>query len=179
MTTTIAQLAVVLQELFSATAERIAKETKFVQRESPLTGAVFAQALVSAWLADPQASEAQLAQAAAAVGVPITAQGLTARFTWPAAELMRRLLETAVSQVIAARPAALAVLNRFNGVYIQDSTSIGLPDALVEIWHGSGAQPVRHPAPCASSRSGRRSIASAPGQTWSPCAPSASRWDAQ
>jgi hypothetical protein len=130
VTTTIAQLAAVLQELFSSTAERIAKETKFVQRESPLTGAVFAQALVSAWLPDPQASEAQLAQAAAAVGVPITAQGLTARFTWPAAELMRRLLETAVSQVIAARRAAMAVLNRFNGVYIQDSTSIGLPEAL-------------------------------------------------
>jgi hypothetical protein len=140
VTTTIAQLAVALQELFSSTADRIAKETKFVQRESPLTGAVFAQTLVTAWLADPQASETQLAQAAAAVGVTITAQGLTARFTWPAAELMRRLLETAVSQVIAARPAALAVLNRFNGVYIQDSTSIGLPDALVKIWHGSGAR---------------------------------------
>jgi len=103
MATTIAQLAVTLQELFGATADRIARETRFVQRESLLTGAAFAQTLVTAWLADPQASEEQLAQAAAAVGVTITAQGLTARFTWPAAQLMRRLLEAAIGQAVAAR----------------------------------------------------------------------------
>lgn len=138
MTTTIAQLAAALQGLFSTTAERIARETQFVQRQSALTGAAFAQALVTAWLANPQASEEQLAQAAAAVGVTITAQGLVARFTRPAAELMRRLLEAAVGQAVAAHPAMLAILNRFCGVYIQDSTTITLPDALVELWQGSG-----------------------------------------
>jgi hypothetical protein len=138
MATTIAQLAATLQELFGATADRIARETQFVQRESVLTGAAFAQTLVTAWLADPQASEEQLAQAAAAVGVTITAQGLTARFTWPAAQLMRRLLEAAIGQAVTARPAALAILNRFAGVYIQDSTTITLPDVLVAVWQGSG-----------------------------------------
>ncbi len=138
MTVTIAQLAAALQDLFGPTADRIAKETQFVQRASPLTGSAFAQALVMAWLAEPQATEAQLAQGAAAVGVTITTQGLTARFTWPAAELMRRLLEAAVAQALAARPAALPVLSRFNGVYIQDSTTIGLPAVLADIWQASG-----------------------------------------
>lgn len=138
MATTIAQLAVTLQELFGATAERIARETQFVQRESVMTGAAFAQTLVTAWLADPQASEEQLAQAAAAVGVTITAQGLTARFSWPAAQLMRRLLEAAIGQAVAARPTAVPILNRFAGVYIQDSTTITLPDELVGVWQGSG-----------------------------------------
>jgi hypothetical protein len=139
MATTIAQLAAGLQELFGETADRIARETQFVQRESALSGAAFAKALITAWLANPQASEEQLAQAAAAVGVTITAQGLAARFTRPAAELMRRLLEAAVGQAVAAHPAMLPILNRFQGVYIQDSTTITLPDALVEIWQGSGA----------------------------------------
>jgi hypothetical protein len=136
MATTIAQLAVTLQELFGATADRMARETQFVQRESVLTGAAFAQTLVTAWLADRR--PANNGEAAAAVGVTITAQGLTARFTWPAAQLMRRLLEAAIGQAVAARPAALAILNRFAGVYIQDSTTITLPDVLVAVWQGSG-----------------------------------------
>lgn len=136
--TTITQLAATLSELFTSVANRIAEETQFVRRRSKLTGAAFAQALVSGWLANPQATEEQLAQAAAAVGVPITAQGLVARFSRPAAELMRRLLEMAVGQAIAARPAAVPILQRFNGVYLQDSTIITLPDELADIWHGSG-----------------------------------------
>ncbi len=142
--TTIAQLSATLRELFSSVADRLAVETQFVRRKSKLTGAVFARAVVMAWLANPQATDEQLAQSAAAVGVPITAQGLTARFTWPAAELMRCLLEAAVGQVVAACPAAAALLARFGGVYIQDSTTITLPDVLADIWHGSGAS-ASHP----------------------------------
>jgi hypothetical protein len=137
--TTIAQLAATLRELFSSVADRLAVETQFVRRKSKLTGAAFARAVVMGWLANPQATDAQLAQSAAAVGVPITAQGLTARFTWPAAELMRCLLEAAVGHVVAACPAAAALLARFDGVYIQDSTTITLPDVLNDIWPGSGA----------------------------------------
>lgn len=138
--TTIAQVASVLQEVLTTDANQLAWETEFTQRQSKLTGAAFAQALVFGWLANPHATEAQLAQAATAVGVRVTPQGLTARFTWPAAVLMRRLLEAAVSRLISApRPALVPVLQRFNGVYIQDSTTITLPDALVDVWCGSGA----------------------------------------
>jgi hypothetical protein len=136
--TTITQLAATLCELFTSVANGIAEVTQSVRQRSKLTGAAFAQALVSGWLANPQATEEQLAQAAAAVGVPITAQGLAAHFSRPAAELMRRLLEMAVGQAIAAQPAALPILQRFNGVYLQDSTIITLPDELADVWHGSG-----------------------------------------
>jgi len=51
---------------------------------------------------------------------------------------MRRILEVAVSMAVAAHETAVPILERFNGVYIQDSTAITLPDALVDIWHGSG-----------------------------------------
>jgi len=131
-----------MQELLTVAAQQLARETRFTQRQSKLTGAAFAQALVFGWLANPHATEEQLAQAVAVQGVRITPQGLTARFTWPAAVLLQRLLETAVSHVIRTpRPALTAVLQRFKGVYIQDSTTITLPDALVDVWRGSGATP--------------------------------------
>lgn len=136
--TTIAQLASTLRELFSTVADELAVATQFVQRKSKLTGAGFVQTLVLAWLADPQATEAQLAQTAAALDVSITPQGLTARFGRPAAELMRSVLEAAVGHVVAARPASAALLQRFSGVYIQDSTTITLPEVLVDLWQGSG-----------------------------------------
>jgi hypothetical protein len=137
--TTIAQLADTLRELFTTIADELAVTTQFVQRKSKLTGARFVQTLVLAWLANPQATEVQLAQTAAAVGVVITPQGLVARFGPPAAALLHSVLQAAMGYVIAARPATSAVLGRFNGVYLQDSTTITLPDVLRDLWPGSGA----------------------------------------
>jgi hypothetical protein len=136
--TTIAQLAEILQELLTSTADQIARKTGFVQRESKLSGALFSQTLVFGWLADANATLEGLAQTAAAAGVAITAQGLDNRFNPAAAECMQRILERAVGMTVAACATSVPILERFNGVYIQDSTTITLPDALVDIWHGSG-----------------------------------------
>jgi hypothetical protein len=95
-----------------------------------MTGAKFAQTLVFGWLDNPQASYEQLAQTATALGVPISAQGLEHRFTPDAAACLKRILEGAVQQVISAAPVAIPILQRFNGVYLQESTTIRLPDAL-------------------------------------------------
>ena len=136
--TTIPQLAEVLQELLSSMADRIARETGFVRRASKLTGALFSQTLVFGWLANADATLEELAQTAATVGVEITAQGLDERFNQAAAECMRRILESAVGMMIAANVVAVPILQKFTGVYIQDSTTITLPDSLADIWHGSG-----------------------------------------
>ncbi len=48
-------------------------------------------------------------------------------------------LEEAVTHVVAAAPVTVSILQRFNGVYLQDSTTITIPDVLVDDWHGSGA----------------------------------------
>jgi len=136
--TTIPQLAEVLQELLSSIADRIARETGFVQRESKLSGALFTQTLVFGWLANADATLEELAQTAATVGVEITAQGLDDRFNQAAAECMRRILESAVGTTIAANVVVVPILQKFTGVYIQDSTTITLPDTLADIWHGSG-----------------------------------------
>ncbi len=136
--TTISELAQVLQELLTVQADRIARETGFVRRESKLGGAEFSQTLVFGWQANPEATLNELAQTAATLGVTITAQGLNDRFTAPAAACLRGLLETAVGMVVNAQPPMVPILQRFRGIYIQDSTTITLPEVLADVWQGCG-----------------------------------------
>jgi len=134
--TTVADLTQALQTLFTTTADQVARRTGFVQRTSKLTGAAFVQALVFGWLANPQASMEGLAQAAAAVGVAISAQGLDQRFTEAAAVFLEHMLTAAVQTVIAADPVAIPLLERFTAVVLLDSSTITLPAALALWWPG-------------------------------------------
>ena len=70
-----------LQTLLGTTATSIARETKFVQRKSKITGAHFAQALIFGWLADPNASYTVLQQMLAIAGCDASAQALEQRMT--------------------------------------------------------------------------------------------------
>jgi hypothetical protein len=137
--TTVAQLSTILQSLFTTTADRLAREVRLIRRRRKLTGASFAQALVFGWMDNPNATLDQLAQATAYGGQPLTPQALAERFTDDAATFLHRLLTHALDQVVAAQPAAPALLRRFAGVYIQDSTQLLLPAALAQRWPGCGA----------------------------------------
>jgi len=134
--TTVADLTQALQALFTTTADHLARRTGFVQRASKLTGAAFVQALVFGWLANPQAAVEALAQAAAAGGVAISAQGLDQRFTEAAAVFLEDLLAAAVQTVIAADPVAIPLLERLTAVVLLDSSTLTLPAALALWWPG-------------------------------------------
>jgi hypothetical protein len=138
---TIPQVAGVLREVLGPVAERAARATGFVQRASKLTGACFVQTLVFGWLAWPQARLAQLAQMAAALGVPISAQALDERFGVASADCLREVLEAAVRVVLGADPAAVPLLGRFAAVAVQDCTTVVLPSALAAAWPGCGGGP--------------------------------------
>src|SRR5579859_4850604 len=112
--TTVPELAQTLRTLLTTTADALARRTGFVQRRSKLTGAAFAQALVFGWLANPQASLENLAQAAAAVGVAISPQGLDQRCSEVAAVFLEALLGAAVQAVVAVEPVAIPLLQRFS-----------------------------------------------------------------
>ena len=134
----IEQVADALQDVFGSVAQDPARDTRFVQRASKLGGAHFVQTLVFTYLANPDATLAELSQTAAALGVAITAEGLTQRFTEPAATFLQDVLAAAVQRVLAADPLAIPLLERFAGVYLEDSTVIVLPDALRSLWPGCG-----------------------------------------
>jgi hypothetical protein len=145
----IAQVSQAMQTVLTTVADTAARATGFVQRTSKLTGALFTQTLVLGFLANPDATREELAQTAAALGVPITPQGLDQRMTETGAACLRDVLDAAAATALAADPVAIPLFARFSGVFIQDSTLIGLPSTLAHIWRGSGNQ---HTATASSAR---------------------------
>jgi hypothetical protein len=135
--TTIPQVAKAMQTVLTDNAD-IARRTGFVQRQSKLSGPIFAQSTVFGWLNDPRATLEALTQTAAALGVDVTPQGLDQRFTREAADFLEEVLSTAVTQVVAANPVAIPLLQRFTSVSIQDSSTVTLPTELAGVWTGCG-----------------------------------------
>jgi hypothetical protein len=131
-------VCVALRPLMTEAAEAAARASGFVRRRSKLTGAAFVQAVVFGWLNRPEASLEELAQTAAAVGVPISPQGLDQRFGERAAALLRAVLEAALGAAVSAEAVAVPLLRRFAAVYLLDSTQVALPDALAAAWRGGG-----------------------------------------
>ncbi|HEV2125376.1 MAG TPA: IS4 family transposase [Chloroflexota bacterium] len=144
--TTIPQVAAAMQEILTATADAAGRTTGFVQRVSPLSGATFTQTLVFGWLANPAAALEELTQTAATLGVAVSPQALDQRFTSSAAACLERVLSMAITRVVAAAPVAIPILDRFTAVYLQDSSTIVLPDVLAEVWQGCGGSTSQHTA---------------------------------
>ena len=142
--TTIPQVARAMRKILTTTADEAARATRFVQRTSPLGGATFSQTLVFGFLGNPHASLEELTQTAATLGVSITPQALDQRFTAAAAACLEQVLRAAITQVIAAEPVAIPLLARFPAVYLQDSSTIVLPDALATVWQGCGGSTPSH-----------------------------------
>lgn len=136
--TSIPQVARAMQTVLTETANAAARSTGFIQRQRAFSGAQFVQTLVFGWLDTPSATYDDLLETAACLGVRISAQGLADRFTPAAAQTLELVLHAAIQQLIAAEPVAIPLLERFSGVYLQDSTTIVLPNALAELWQGCG-----------------------------------------
>src|SRR5215471_9804316 len=136
--TTIPQVARALREILTTTAADAGRATRFVQRTSPLSGATFSQTLVFGFLSNPQATLEELIQTAAALGVEISPQALDQRFTASAAACLHQVLLTVIARVITAEPVTIPLLQRFTAVYVQDSSTIVLPDVFAAQWPGCG-----------------------------------------
>jgi Transposase DDE domain len=124
--------------VLTKSAESLARPSGFVQRNSKLTGPLFAKTLVLGWIGEPDASLSELCQVSAELGLAITPQGLEARLGPRAVSFLEQLLNVAVGQLITPDSVAIPILTRFGAVIIDDSTTIGLPDALAEVWSGTG-----------------------------------------
>jgi hypothetical protein len=136
--TTVTQIAEKLQTILGPVADHLGRETGFIKRQRVLKGSTFAQTLVFGWLGKPEASLSDLSLAAANVNVEVTRQGLDARFTEEAAHFMQAVLQAGLQATVEGPPVQSEVLQRFAGVYLLDSTSIGLPQALQTVWLGCG-----------------------------------------
>lgn len=126
-----------LQVFFSDLANRLSRETGFVQRQSKLTGACFVQTLVLGWLANPTASLNQLVQVSADLGVTISVPGLQQRLNSAAVRLLQTLVSQALTRFREQTRLPDTILSHFNAVQIVDSSLIALPAALSAYFPGT------------------------------------------
>jgi len=117
--TTITELCPVLQGLLIETANRLAKETGFIQRERQLTGAGFAQSTVLGWLNQADCSRSQLHHAAVKSGMQISLQGFDKRFSTRAVVFMRQLVVEALKEILSSE-SPKPIFSQFKGVYLTD-----------------------------------------------------------
>lgn len=136
--TTIPECARILQSLFTDIADQAAREVGFVQRQRCLSGAVFVQAVTFGWLNNPYAALTDLRDLCGTLNADLSCQALHQRFTPAAANLLATVVQEALHHAISAAPATLPVLQRFQGVYVFDSSTISLPASLAGMLPGCG-----------------------------------------
>jgi hypothetical protein len=134
----LSRVAEAMQTILTVVADQMAVTSGFIKRLRKLSGCLFVQTLVFGWLSNPEATLDELSQTAATLGLEITPQGLDKRFTPEASECLKQVLEASVETVITVDSQSLPILQRFNGVYLQDSSTITLPDELSALWLGCG-----------------------------------------
>jgi hypothetical protein len=127
-----------LQALFGGMAEEVAQQSPVVLRRRKFTTATLAKTFVFGFLANPRASDEELAQTAGLFGVHLTTQAVEQRFTPRLAAFLEALFRTAVGRVLGAQKALAPILERFPAVYLLDSTTASLPDAQRDRFPGCG-----------------------------------------
>lgn len=138
MCTSIIELGEILQTLLIEEADRIGRESGFIQRQRKFSGASFAQTLIFGWQANAKASLEELCQSASQAGVGISVQGLYERLNSPkAAEFLHCLLLRSLEYAVEGHARSSTLLRRFNGIYLQDSSKVELPAPFARIWQGN------------------------------------------
>jgi hypothetical protein len=119
----------------------VERSTGFVQRSTvQLDGVTMVRGLVLGWIAEPDASYSQLRSTIALLGVNVTSQALEQRFGPESVKLFKEVLNEAIKQVINYEGMVPELFARFNGIYTQDSSIVGLPASMAEQYPGCGGK---------------------------------------
>lgn len=127
-------------DFFSGDVEKIARETKFVRRESPITGQVFLKALVLGFLEKPKATLNEIAQSCFDLGVSVTTQAVDERINAFSVAFVREMFCQALMVFKSRQPLKLAILQQFSAINLVDSTTKALPDDMEADYPGCGVE---------------------------------------
>lgn len=130
------QIEIISRFFDAASVERIARQTKFVQRESSLSGMDFFRLCVFAHQKVDCVSLEDMCGELCRQGVDITKQSLQDRFNEHAVEFVTVLLNQAL--LIKLNAGRLITHTVFKRIVIWDSTQIELPEAFRIKYRGHG-----------------------------------------
>jgi len=135
----IADQCALLQQIVTVEANQLARETGCIKRQRKFTGTTLFVGLVMSWLNTPDSTLATIVQNLGWVALQVSIPGLFYRFTEELALFLERMLQRLVA---APWQEGIAVetklLERFNGVFVEDSSTVHLPTALGGRWRGCG-----------------------------------------
>jgi hypothetical protein len=138
MVNSVTQLGKAIKSVLQVHADRAGVSTGLIKRVRAFTGATFAQTVVLGQMQEGEIALSDLASFARQVGVNVSAQAIDKRFTEKTATFFAELLNATFTQVVAADPVAIPLLERFSEVVVEDSTTLSLPDDLEKVWRGCG-----------------------------------------
>jgi DDE family transposase len=135
-----ARIATAMQAILGPVADQVAQQCGLIRRQRKFTGATLVQTFVLGYLRKPTASAEDLALTAQQLGVDVSSQAIDRRFQPALRDCLYQLWQHAVTQVVMAKPRALALLQQFTEVLIGDSTVIQLADELADTYPGCGGR---------------------------------------
>ncbi|OLE33663.1 MAG: hypothetical protein AUG45_06635 [Ktedonobacter sp. 13_1_20CM_3_54_15] len=138
----VSQVEMSLKHIMEERANVLARETGCIERQRKFSGADLLQTLVFGWLSHPDASLETLASVATLREVEVTDTAVHKRFTQACAHFLHAILEEMTGVVVEAdRQVPLELVNRFEAIVLEDSSTVALPNELVTCWQGCGGAP--------------------------------------
>jgi hypothetical protein len=138
MTLDLSAAGTLIYHFFGKTVNAVARQTKFVQRASKLTGQLFLQAIVFAYIQKPTADLADIAQGCTDLGVPISPQGVDQRINAQAMVFVQEMFRQAMTEFKNKLPLPLPILQQFSALNLVDSSVVALPAQLQADYPGCG-----------------------------------------
>jgi hypothetical protein len=134
----LSRLVHAVQSLFGNLAEQAAAATNVIIRKRKLSPQGLASTFILGFLNNPDASDEQLAQMAAAIGEPVSPQAIEQRYHKRMIAFLRKLFGMAVQCQVHSDRVLGPLLERFTDVQILDSTIISLPGEMASEFPGCG-----------------------------------------
>lgn len=143
--TSIAHMCRTLTTVFEVEAPALARH--YGLRARTLSATTLAYLLVMGWWQHPAAGPSALARFAGKLHLTISKQVVEEHFTSRTAQWLLALLGRAIQEVVCAQAVSIGLLQRFAGVFVEDSSTLSLPAALSQVWPGCGGNTAKSRAP--------------------------------
>jgi hypothetical protein len=129
-----------LQQQLGEFLDPLARACGLVLRQRKFCGRSLLRMLVLTLLRKPDASAADFFTTAIQAGLDVCPSAVDKRLQAgpPLTDFLRKALERALRQVVAARPCDAGLLQHFTAVFVGDSSVISLPDELADDFPGCG-----------------------------------------
>jgi hypothetical protein len=127
-----------LQSAFGKCADIAQNQSRVIRRKRKFCAQTLASTFVLGLLANPRASDDDLALTASDLGVEVSGQAIDQRYTESLATFFRALFTQMLGVVVRSQDSLAEILDRFSEVNLLDSSSVQLPDSMVGEFRSCG-----------------------------------------